>query len=86
MSTERQEIRLVDEISIAMRWKLRQNAHKQIWTKGNPRRLLYLLRLEFEELVDAVFANESTERVWEEAADVANIAAMVADSYERGTW
>lgn len=70
----------------AMREKLRRNAHKgtrKNWTADPPRQLMRRVREEVAELQQAMSFRLTPEQVYEEAADVANMAFMVADAYAR---
>ncbi len=86
MSDLRQESALVVKLSQLMLRKLEINRHKPDWMLEDVGNLIGKLMDEVEELIDAVAACEvlgnSSHRdieVWNEAADVANMAAMVAN-------
>jgi hypothetical protein len=68
-----------------MEYKLAKNRHKgdrEGWLTKDPWELLVLLRKEVKELELALEHTQSTGAVLFEAADVANFAMMVADSYQ----
>lgn len=84
MSREPEEQRLVSEIAARMLRKLRLNGHKAHWSEASLDYLLHRLKEEYEELLAACYDNSSTgEEIANEAADVANMAAMVADVTKR---
>lgn len=62
-----------------MQLALDKNSHKGTWSHCRPSWLLRRLETEVRELRRAVRKREPASRVWQEAADVANFAAMVAD-------
>lgn len=67
-----------------MEGKLAKNRHKGDragWLADHPGDLLRRIRDEANELENAILSDHSSEDVWQEAADVANFALMVADSY-----
>jgi NTP pyrophosphatase (non-canonical NTP hydrolase) len=67
-----------------MEGKLQANRHKgdrEGWVESRPLDLLERVTEELDELLAAVFHRESDEVVAKEAADVANMAMMVADAY-----
>jgi hypothetical protein len=66
----------------AMLAKLRENAHKPGWRSESRAHLLTRLREEYMELHDAIVDGKPNAEVWREAADVANLAFMVADHVE----
>jgi NTP pyrophosphatase (non-canonical NTP hydrolase) len=77
-----------ERVAARMEEMLMANAHKGgrgNWIKDDPRDLLARVRQEIDELEAALSAGASPKTVWEEAADVANMVAMVADSYEAQT-
>lgn len=53
------------------------------WDKDTPKSLLRRVRQELTELEKAVGLKKSVKEVEREAADVANMANMVADAYAR---
>jgi NTP pyrophosphatase (non-canonical NTP hydrolase) len=68
-----------------MEQKLSENRHKgdrRGWILDSPEALIRRCREELDELEAAVLAEQTGESVWREAADVANFAMMIADSYE----
>jgi hypothetical protein len=74
-----------ERVAARMEEMLNVNAHKGgrgMWLNDDPRDLLARVRQEVDELEEALAAGASPKTVWEEAADVANMAAMVADAYE----
>jgi hypothetical protein len=74
----------VRAFSRVMEYKLGVNRHKGSrgdWCEDEPRDLLERVKQELTELLIAVFERHSEEEVAWEAADVANMAMMVADSY-----
>lgn len=77
MSTEQQELDLVEALAVRMRTKLRKNAHKTHWAELETADLLQWLKAEVTELEEAL-ANEGPDAIADEAADVANFAAMIA--------
>jgi len=73
----------VFEFARLMEGKLEKNRHKgdrEGWLRKTPQDLLFLLRKEVEELEGALNSG-SPEDVESEAADVANFAMMVMDSF-----
>jgi hypothetical protein len=73
---------LVQKGTEVMLEKLRQNAHKPGWRAESRAHLLTRLREEYMELHDAIVDGNPSAEVWREAADVANLAFMVADHVE----
>lgn len=70
----------------AMREKLQKNAHKgtrKNWTADPSRALLKRVREETTELQTAIRCGLTPAEVRAEAADIANMAHMAADAYER---
>ncbi len=82
MSTQLEEFTLVGELAYHQRAKLAQphNRLKQHWEQASDHYLFSRLVQEVEELRDAVYNNDSN--AWEEAADIANFAAMIASNNE----
>jgi NTP pyrophosphatase (non-canonical NTP hydrolase) len=78
VSREPEERTLVHKLEKRMLHKLRKNQHKSHWREEPVDWLLMRLKEEVAELEQAVMC-EPGESIWNEAADVANIAAMVAD-------
>jgi len=75
------ETELLEKITGHMQDRLEANSHKRNWRFFKTTELLDHLKDEVRELERALINGEN---VWHEAADVANLAAMVADSaYER---
>lgn len=81
MSDHRNEKKLVEDLSIFCLAKLRGNSHKEHWRKIDLDYLIKRTKQEIEELENAIREGASIHAVWEEAADVANFAAMTADTY-----
>ena len=79
MSNEEEEETIVNNLASYMKWKLRNNAHKEHWRQTPIQVLLRRLREETNELEKAL---EHGNFVQEECADVANFAAMILDNYE----
>ena len=74
----------VDSFADAMESKLEKNRHKgdrEGWLKDTPRALFERLKQEVDELHAALADGTDVESVLSEAADVANFAMMIADSY-----
>ncbi len=68
-----------------MEQKLAENRYKgnaEGWRRDDPSDLQDRVSEENDELWDAVREGKPPEEVWREAADVANMAMMVADAYE----
>lgn len=65
-----------------MERKLIANDHKPHWHREETEWLLHRLVEEVKELLNAVYM-EPTVNIIDEAADVANIAMMIADNAER---
>ena len=76
--TEREDNALISDMAANMRSKLIANRHKRHWLdpEVTDAYLLGRLKEEVAELEYAIMAGESR---WPEAADVANLAAMIAD-------
>ena len=74
MSSPKDEAALAGRMAYEMQLKLAQHSDRQHWRRTNGRYLYQRLREEVEELIE----NPS----WEEAANVANFAAMIADEDE----
>jgi NTP pyrophosphatase (non-canonical NTP hydrolase) len=70
---------LVHHLGILMEKKLRENDHKGLWGMEDIGSLFAKLSEECGELSRAFTQGESEVKVWFEAADVANIAMMIAD-------
>jgi hypothetical protein len=82
MSQEKR-IDLVSNLARFMRAKLELHADKgDNWQSCDLSWLLARLRQEVNELGTAVASSTNIAVVWSEAADVANMAAMVADAFE----
>lgn len=73
----------VDRMSQNMLAKLDANKHKGRWEDVNPLWAFKRIVDEASELMEAVLSGQSPEEVWKEAADVANFALIVAESYEK---
>jgi NTP pyrophosphatase (non-canonical NTP hydrolase) len=80
MSRLLDEQRLVALLGHHQGKKLRANADRKIWTETPLPVLFYRLLEEVEELKEALDLKKDAEEIWKEAADVANFAAMIADS------
>jgi len=79
------ELALVQTLAEAMQSKLAKNRGKRHWQDAAPTYLIDRLRQEVEELDQAIgsYLEEGSadeDDVWNEAADVANFAAMLADN------
>lgn len=77
---------IVVDFGFVMEHKLAANRHKgdrEGWLRDSPLALISRAFGELRELYNAVFDNEEPDAVWFEAADVANMVVMVADSYAR---
>ncbi|KKL70462.1 hypothetical protein LCGC14_2104660 [marine sediment metagenome] len=82
MSSERQEVTLIETLGDHMAYKLRVNQDKPHWLDEEKWRMFHRLSEEVQELRGALLGT-SVEAVWHEAADVANFAAFVADIFQR---
>lgn len=72
----------VSAFAVRMKAKLLEKADRgDLWSEEPVDYLVSRTREEYEELVDAVRYNVGTEFVFNEAADVGNMAMMVAESY-----
>jgi len=71
----------IPRLLVAMFDKLAANRHKPHWRRQPPRELWGELCNEVIELLEEVVRDGTAEAVWAEAADVANLAMMVADAY-----
>lgn len=85
MSLPSQEKRIVTNLSILMRKKLRANRHKPLWTRDEIVDLFSRAKDEMAELADAIKDND-IEDIANECADVANFMAMIMDNakYKKG--
>lgn len=63
-------------------WPRDEHGRRDGWSGVSLEYLMEKLGEEMRELMDAIAANDSPESVWCEAADVANIAMMLAENYE----
>jgi len=79
VSREPEEKRIVQALEKRMLHKLRVNAHKPHWHGESIEYLLGRLREEVREVEDAIEEEQSSDAIYNECADVANIAAMIAD-------
>lgn len=82
MSTEpspREMDALVASFAETMRETMRDNAYKGGWRSNSFTDLISMLREEVDELEKSVTDRESADIVTAEAADVANVALMIAD-------
>lgn len=82
MSKRHEEKALTRTLEEYMRAKLRANHHKSHWHREDVEALLNGIQGELDELRLAIEDECEVTAVWKEAADVANFAAMVADTYE----
>ena len=73
---------LIAWFTLAMAGKLSENSHKGGWHRCTRGYLLRRLWQENAELVQAVKRGATKAEVIAEAADVANFAMMLADTYE----
>lgn len=86
MSTIREEKALVRKLSRVQQEKLRANSYKSHWRDEDVWNLVLRLREELSEMVSLLRDPDAPPKwLWEEAADVANFAAMIADLYEQET-
>jgi hypothetical protein len=76
--TEHEDNQLISDMSGAMRRKLAANRHKRHWLDPEVTDSYLLGRLK-EEIIELEYAILAGEARWPEAADVANLAAMLAD-------
>ncbi len=79
------ESALVQTLAAAMQSKLAKNRGKRHWQDATPAYLIERLRQEVDELEQAIggYLEEGSadeDDVWNEAADVGNFAAMLADN------
>lgn len=81
MSIEIEEKEIVEKLTIRMRKKLRKNSHKLHWDMLEVPDLLRWLKGEVKELEEAIEKGEHPEAIANEAADVANFAAMIAAKF-----
>jgi NTP pyrophosphatase (non-canonical NTP hydrolase) len=83
MSTAREEQAIVRRLAHHQRAKLRIHRNRIHWRKWGSDRF-YVERLigETLELMEAINNDRLPSDVWNEAADIANFAAMLADRYE----
>lgn len=79
MSQEREEVAIVERLGEEQLEKLAAHRDRRHWWNTPRRFLLDRLREEVDELEAALMAGEDP---WQEAADVANFAAMLADQSE----
>ena len=69
-------------MKVAMVRKLAVNRHKSHWRNSGLDFFSKRIVEEMGELREVVLAGASVEEVWDEAADIANFAAMIAANYE----
>lgn len=69
----------VQRLAMWMETKLRANDHKGGWSIGEAGYLFAKLHEECGELARAFCEEPDRNAVWQEAADVANVAMMIAD-------
>lgn len=72
----------VKKMMLFMDKKLSDNSHKTGWDGLTLQHLSMRITQEKKELVKAIKEKKCPEDVWEEAADVANFAMMLAQNYE----
>ncbi|HEX2678005.1 MAG TPA: hypothetical protein VHM19_15230 [Polyangiales bacterium] len=72
--------RIINGLARYMRLKLEENALKPPWRMESDNALIGQFRDECRELVEAVIYKHGAEAIAREAADVANLAAMLADN------
>lgn len=84
MSTAKEERALVERLGKAQIAKLAVHSDdREHWREwGRDAFYINRLREEVAELEQAIAERQEPRRVWNEAADVANFAAMLADRYE----
>lgn len=80
-----QEAQTVAKLLGMMRLKLAENRHKQNWLSQTLEHLRFCLLQELREIDDAIDDCKTPDEIWREAADVANLAMMIADHYEKRT-
>lgn len=73
----------VNDFAKDMKRKLIENKHKGHWGQDQPEELFRRLLEEAGELIEAVIKNAPYSAVAAEAADVGNIAMMIADIYHK---
>jgi predicted house-cleaning noncanonical NTP pyrophosphatase (MazG superfamily) len=78
MSDYRQEAEIANRLRDEMMFKLAKNRHKTHWLDSD---LSYLI-----DRLDDEVAELKRDPSWEEAADVANFAAMIADAAGWQPW
>ncbi len=66
-----------------MQKEMDNNSHKTEWWELTPKRCLYRLRQEIEEVTRAVEQNKSAEKVTSECADAANFLMFLSNNYEQ---
>jgi len=71
----------IEWLGKAMKRKLTRNKCKVHWSDESNERLLELLKDEVDELEYAIKTSKTPNTVLNEAADVANIAMMLADNH-----
>lgn len=71
----------VRRLSLIMELKLRKNDYKGGWAEMSPSQLLDLLKVEVQELEEAIAAGDPLD-IAQECADIANYAMMIADNTE----
>jgi len=82
MSNRTEEAALAGYLGKVMQEKLAQHSDtREHWRSENRDFLMMRLIEEMKELEAAMERGHSVIEVWREAADVANIAAMLADNY-----
>ncbi len=81
MSNPQEEYALAGRMGHEMILKLRTNSTRPHWEHTQGAFLFARLR---EEVIELLHAVERGEDSWQEAADVANFAAMIADNHSHG--
>lgn len=82
MSSNREELALIQRLKVSCVKKLRANSHKSHW-RGSPQSYYEARTIaELEELRAAISEGKTPDEVWDEAADVANFVAIIASNYE----
>ena len=82
MSTLSEETAIVRKLQVAMREKLRENRSKPHWRSSSDTYFWSRVREEIAEMREAMTLGLPPDKVWAEAADIANFVAMVAANYE----
>jgi hypothetical protein len=83
MSTQEEEIELIDTLYNRCLMKLRQNRHKKHWLSMSLNDAFNRACEELEELKEAIIENKPVYEVYNECADVANFIAFIMDIYRK---